>query len=76
MDMKLISIVSGAAMLALTASASAGPASQIQTAPGANRDQYQYSPNARYDALYRGDMYTGRSIGYTRNKVGGTSHRA
>jgi hypothetical protein len=67
MAMNKISIVSGAALLALTATAAAAPAAS-------HYRHYVYEQGRHY-ATYDSGMYTGRSVGYTQYKVGGTSKR-
>ncbi len=54
-------------MLALTATASAAPAAS-------HYRHYGYEQGRHY-ATYDSGLYTGRSVGYTHYKVGGTSKR-
>jgi hypothetical protein len=67
MAVNKISIVSGAVLLALTATASAAPAATQYR-------HYGYEQGRHY-ATYDSGMYTGHSVGYTQYKVGGTSKR-
>jgi hypothetical protein len=65
--MNKVSIVSGAALLVLTATASAAPAAS-------HYHHYGYE-QGKQNAADNSGLYTGRSVGYTQSKVGGTSKR-
>ena len=67
MAMNKISIVSGAALLVLTATASAASAAS-------HHRHYGYE-QGKQNAADNSGLYTGRSVGYTQSKVGGTSKR-
>jgi hypothetical protein len=76
MDAKRISLVSGAALFALTATASAGPIIFANSYYGS--DAYYGAPYEYYSHLYYGGRrydwlgaYTNRGIIH----IGGTSHR-
>ena len=62
MAMNKVSIVSGAALLVLTA-------------PAASHYRHYGYEQGKQNAADNSGLYTGRSVGYTQYKVGGTSKR-
>jgi hypothetical protein len=67
MNMNIFATVCGAAMLAFTVAASAAPAAS-------HKRPYGYE-QGRQNAADNSGLYTGRSVGSTHYRVGGTTKR-